>query len=151
MTISSYQPASIVPALGMPPPTIASARGETQEFSGRADHDDAHWFVRIVLTADATAVVRSVRVIIEDRDVQQIVLHTVWTDWHDVPMLMAHIPSPLPAQEPPDTIAWNLAAALHGRTSARCRRMFAWARHADRIAARVAAGAAGARGTAQCP
>jgi hypothetical protein len=112
MTISSYQPTSIVTALVAPSPAIAPARGETPERSGRADHGDARWFVRVVLTADAAAVVRSVRVIIDDRGVQQIVLHTVWADWRDVPMLMAHIPSPLSAQEPPDTIARDLAAAL---------------------------------------
>jgi hypothetical protein len=123
MTISSYRPPSIVPALVVSPPAIAPAPGETPECSSRADRDNARWFVRVVLTADAAAVVRSVRVVIDDRAVQRIVLHTVWTDWRDVPMLMAHLPSPPSAREPPDTIARDLAAALLGalqRDAAAC-------------------------------
>jgi hypothetical protein len=112
-----------VPALVVPSPAIAPARGETQASSGRADHDDARWFVRVVLSADGIGMVPSVRVVIEDRDVQQIVVHTVWTDWGDVPMLMAHIPSPLSVREPLDTIASDLAAVLLGalqRDAAAC-------------------------------
>lgn len=115
MTVS-YQQSSLAPPLAAPPSAIAyepaHEREEQQEPYGRADRADGRWFVRVALTADSTAVVRSVRVIIDDRDVQRTVLHTVWTDWRDVPILAAHIPSPLPAIESLETIAWDLAAAL---------------------------------------
>lgn len=116
MTVSIYQPALQAAPLAASPPAIADEpardRSENRDPCARADHADARWFVRVALIADSTAVVRSVRVIVDDRDVQRIVLHTVWTDWRDVPILAAHIASPLPAIESLETIAWDLAAAL---------------------------------------
>lgn len=112
MTVSSFQQSSLAPPLSAVAHEPAHGWGEKQELYVRADRADARWFVRVVLTADATAVVRSVRVIVDDRDVQRIVLHTVWADWQDVPILAAHIASPLPAIESLENIAWDLAAAL---------------------------------------
>jgi hypothetical protein len=116
LTVSIYQPPLQAAPLAAPPPAIADEpaqeRGENQDPCARADHADARWFVRVALTANSTAVVRSVRVIVDDRDVQRIVLHTVWTDWRDVPILAAHIASPLPAIESLETTVWDLAAAL---------------------------------------
>jgi hypothetical protein len=116
MTVSSYQQPSLAPPLPIPLSAIADESahewGEKQAPCVRADHADARWFVRVVLTADMTAAVRSVRVIIDDRDAQRIVLHAVWTEWRDVPILAAHIASPLPTIESLENIVWDLAAAL---------------------------------------
>jgi hypothetical protein len=110
LTVASYQQPSLATSVVASPPAIALATAPARQ--GRADHTDAHWFVRVVLTADATADVRSVRVIVDDRDVQRTVLHTVWEDWQDVPILAAHIAMSLPAAESLDVVAWDLTAAL---------------------------------------
>lgn len=110
MTVSTYQQPSLATPVVASPPAVALATAPARH--GGADHADARWFVRVVLTADATAAVRSVRVIVDDRDVQRTVLHTVWREWRDVPILAAHLPPPLPAGESLDVVAWDLAAAL---------------------------------------
>jgi hypothetical protein len=116
MTVSTYQQTNPAPPLAAPPSALtqepAHERRENQDSCARADRADDRWFVRVALTADATAVVRSVCVIVDDRDAQRIVLHTVWEDCQDVPLLAAHIASPIPAIESLDNIAWDLAAAL---------------------------------------
>src|SRR5581483_11446498 len=63
-------------------------------------------------TADAGTMVHSVRVIIDDREARRIRLHTLWTDWHDVPILAAHLVSPLSTVGSLETAAGDLAAAL---------------------------------------
>jgi hypothetical protein len=110
MTVSSYQQPSLAPPLVAPLPALALATAPARQ--GRADCTDAHWFVRVVLTAGETAAVRSVRVIVDDRDVQRIALHTVWEEWGDVPILAGHVASSFPAAESLENIAWDLAAAL---------------------------------------
>ena len=76
MTVSIYQPALQAAPLATSPPAIADEpardRSENRELCARADHADVRWFVRVALTTDSTAVVRSVRVIVDDRDVQRI-------------------------------------------------------------------------------
>jgi hypothetical protein len=116
MTPTSYQQTSLVStvvnALHLPANGLPSEDGGVQARCARADRADACWSVRVVLTADPGTGVQSVRVIIDDREARRILLHTLWTDWHAVPMLATHLVSPLSPAGSLETAAADLAAAL---------------------------------------
>lgn len=100
---------------------LASAIVAPTEYAGRetrlarGEATDARWFIRVVLTVGADRAVQAVRVIINDRDTQRIVLHTVWTDWRDVPLLTLPLGTLSSLSLPtgtPETMAADLATAL---------------------------------------
>lgn len=115
MTPSISVQIPLAPAIAMPPVAAdhTSAKNEEREarlFRGEAT--DARWFVRIVLAVGADGSVRSVRAIINDRDSQRILLHTVWTDWREVPLLATPLATASPSTATPEMLATELAAAL---------------------------------------
>jgi len=101
-----------------PSPTESSAhspvpaRDDTQPTS--ADRSDARWFVRVVLESThllGTTHVRSVCVMIRDLNSGTFPVFSVWSAWHDMPAIGAHIPSG-PMLRGVDTAAGELADAL---------------------------------------
>jgi hypothetical protein len=79
----------------------------------RADRADARWTVRVVLEADtAMATVLSVRAIVFDRDSGTSVLHTSWSEWQDIPLLVTHVPASPLTEATMATAAASLADAL---------------------------------------
>ena len=110
---------SISLQIPLAPAIVAPTEHEDRETRlARGEATDARWFVLVVLTVCADRAVRAVRVIINDRDTQRIVLHTVWTDWRDVPLLtlpLGTLSSLSPLSLPtgtPETMAVDLATAL---------------------------------------
>jgi len=97
-------------------PLRDSREGERQPpatVTFRADRADARWTVRVVLEADtAMTAVYSVRAIIFDRDTGASVLHTVWSDWHEIPLLVGHIPATPLTEATMAASAQNLAGAI---------------------------------------
>lgn len=81
-------------------------------YSAREERTDANWFVRVVLTANPDMTMQSVRVIVDDRDAQRLLLHTVWTDWQAVPILADTVAAGVPLAESLEATAWDVAAAL---------------------------------------
>ncbi len=78
----------------------------------RGESLDARWFVRVVLVAGADRCAQSVRVIIDDREIRRIILHTVWTDWRLVPLLAAYVPAQPCAAGEMDAAAAALAGVI---------------------------------------
>jgi len=78
----------------------------------RGEAADARWFVRVVLTIGTDSAVRSVRAIINDRDIQRILLHTSWADWRDVPLLATLLATISQSGATPETMAADLATAF---------------------------------------
>lgn len=91
--------------------TVPVREGDRTRYA-REERADAHWFVRVVLTANPDMAVQSVRVIVDDRDAQRLLLHTAWTDWQAVPILANTVAAGAPLAEPLEVTAWDLAAAL---------------------------------------
>ncbi len=78
----------------------------------RGEATDARWFVRVVLTTGTDGSVRSVRAIINDRDIQRILLHTAWANWRDMPLLATLLATISQSAATPETMAADLATAL---------------------------------------
>lgn len=101
-----------------PSPTESSAhapvpaRDDTQSTS--VDRADTRWLVRVVLESThtlGTTHVRSVCVMIRDLNSGTFPVFSVWSEWHNMPAIGAHIPSG-PMLHGADTVAANLADAL---------------------------------------
>jgi len=101
-----------------PSPTESSvhapvpARDDTQSTS--VDRLSPRWLVRVVLESThalGTTHVRSVCVMIRDRNSGTFPVFSVWSEWHDMPAIGAHIPSG-PMLRGADTVAAELADAL---------------------------------------
>jgi len=104
---------SISLQISLAPAIVAPTEHEDREIRlPRGEATDARWFVCVVLTVGADRAMRAVRVIINDRDTQRIVLHTVWTDWRDVPLLTLTLATLSLPTGTPETMAADLAAAL---------------------------------------
>jgi hypothetical protein len=90
----------------------------------RADRADARWSVRVVLDQDAaTNAIASLRAIIFDRDAATAVFHAVWSDWHDIPLLITHVsvaPLAAPMAEASATGLAEALLALLGDDAAAC-------------------------------
>jgi hypothetical protein len=99
----------------MPPPLEQSwpiaPDGTTCPPWARADRADGRWYVRAVVEGEIATAVHAVRVIVYDRDGQRIVLHTLWTQWRDVPLL-ATLLDTVPASGTLAATAADLATAL---------------------------------------
>lgn len=106
-----------------PPPTESAttessahapvlARDDTQSTS--VDRLSARWLVRVVLESThalGTTHVRSVCVIIRDLNSGMFPVFSVWSQWHDMPAIGAHVPSG-PMLHKADDVATHLADAL---------------------------------------
>ena len=101
--------ASLIPILE--PTERGSSRGDDRSSSARADCTEGRWYVRVALTDAPDTAMQSARVIIQDLDTQRIILHTLWTDWSDVPLLTTFFGT-APAQIAPGGMATDLASAL---------------------------------------
>ena len=93
--------------------SLESMRQHPAPSAVRADRADARWTVRVILEVNtAMTAVHSVRAIVFDRDSGSSVLHTAWSDWQDIPLLVAHVPASSRTEATMVTAAASLADAL---------------------------------------
>jgi hypothetical protein len=115
MTAIPAEQRTSTPPIHLPQDGAASFDPHRAASAIRADRTDARWTVRVVLETDAaTSAARSVRAIVFDRDTGASVLHTVWSDWREIPLLAAHVPATSLPGTAARAVAANLAESLLG-------------------------------------